>query len=67
MHASGHVGIRKLLVMSDNFTARLIKSHSESINFIVKHIDSPMALVKLIQEEQGKRILIFDEEYKEKV
>jgi hypothetical protein len=54
--------MRRLLILSDIFSVRLIKGYVEPFTFSVKQVSHPQSLIQTFQET-NKRIIFFDEEY----
>jgi hypothetical protein len=58
--------MRKVLVLSDMITLRLLKGYVEPFAFSVKHLSQPSQMLQIMQET-GKKILFFDEVYTEQI
>jgi hypothetical protein len=56
--------MRKVLVLSDMITLRLLKGYVEPFAFSVKHLSQPSQMLHVMQET-GRKILFFDEEHTE--
>lgn len=58
---------RKIVILSDMFTVRLIKSYVQPLNFLVKPVTKPHQTLQFMEVEQSKRCIFFDYEYGERI